>query len=258
MKFAAATCINNPRTTSRKDHEGSTSRLVAIADWGSFHRALVAAMRPMSDPDLARGMCAYMRGQFDYLGIPTPLRRKTAIVLIRTFRPKDAGQLRKATQALWPMTEREYQYIAVDLLQHHHALLGVKDLPWLLKLAQDKPWWDTVDSIATVVSRIVRRERIKGQPAMDRALRARSFWVRRIAMIHQLGWREETDTKRLFSYADSLAQEQEFFIRKAIGWALRDYAWHDPNAVRKYLARESGRLSSLTYREAGKHCLSRR
>jgi 3-methyladenine DNA glycosylase AlkD len=134
-------------------------------------------------------------------------------------------------------------------------LLATKDLPWLLKLAQQKAWWDTVDSLVKIVSKIVRRERVKGQIAMDRAARAKSLWVRRIAMLHQLGWREETDTERLFAYADQLAAESEFFIRKAIGWGLRDYAWHDPAAVRKYLESARGRLSPLTWREAGKHCL---
>lgn len=137
---------------------------------------------------------------------------------------------------------------------HHCTLLTTKDLPWLLKLAQEKAWWDSVDSLVKVVSKIVRRDRVKGQSAMDRALRAKNFWVRRIAMLHQLGWRGETDVERLFAYAEQLAAENEFFIRKAIGWALRDYAWHDPVTVRKYLDRSRGKLSALTLREAGKHC----
>jgi len=72
-------------------------------------------------------------------------------------------------------------------------------------------------------------------------------------MLHQLGWRAGTDTVRLFRYADRLAPETEFFIRKAVGWALRDYAWHDWRAVEKYLAAAQDRLSPLTYREASKN-----
>jgi 3-methyladenine DNA glycosylase AlkD len=221
----------------------------------AFHRAIVTAMKPLANAQQAQGMRAYMRDQFAYLGIPTPLRRQTAGVLIRRFKPADAANLRRSAQMLWRLPEREYQYIAVDLLLYHHALLGIRDCAWLLKLAQDKPWWDSVDSLAKVVSRIVRREPAKGQKAMDRALQHRSFWVRRIAMLHQLGWRGATDVTRLFAYADALASEQEFFIRKAIGWALRDYAWHDPGAVRRYLQQARPRLSTLSSREAGKHCL---
>ena len=221
----------------------------------AFHRALVAALVPLSDKQQAQGMSAYMRDQFVYLGIPTPLRRKTAGFLIRRFHPVTAAALRGAVGKLWQMRAREYQYVAVDLLLHHQAQLSIRDLPWLLRLAQEKPWWDSVDSLVKVVSRLVRREKAIGQAGMDRALGARSFWVRRIAMLHQLGWRGETDVKRLFRYADVLAPEGEFFIRKAVGWALRDYAWHDPGAVRAYLEGAGRRLSALSFREAGKHCL---
>ncbi len=88
---------------------------------------------------------------------------------------------------------------------------------------------------------------------MDAAVRSENFWVRRIAMLHQLGLRDETDTVRLFRYAELLAPEKEFFIRKAIGWALRDYAWHDWRAVEKFLKSAHSRLSGLTVREASKN-----
>ncbi|HEY9126953.1 MAG TPA: DNA alkylation repair protein, partial [Acidobacteriaceae bacterium] len=104
-----------------------------------------------------------------------------------------------------------------------------------------------------VVGRIVKTEGAKGQRRMDRAIRAENFWVRRIAMIHQLGWRADTDTARLFRYADLLAHEKEFFIRKAVGWALRDYAWHDWRVVEKYLRTARVHLSPLSVREAMKN-----
>jgi 3-methyladenine DNA glycosylase AlkD len=88
---------------------------------------------------------------------------------------------------------------------------------------------------------------------MDAALKHEDKWVRRIAMLHQLGWRGETDTTRLFEYALALAPETDFFIRKAIGWALRDYARHDPQVVSKFLALNRNSLSALTVREAAKH-----
>ena len=88
---------------------------------------------------------------------------------------------------------------------------------------------------------------------MDEALHAPSFWTRRIAMLHQLGWRLDTDTRRLFGYAATLAPEPEFFIRKAIGWALRDYARWDPQAVRGFVAEQRPQLSPLSVSEAMKH-----
>lgn len=216
-------------------------------------RAVEAALAPLADARRAAGMCAYMRGRFEYLGIQTPVRRAAAAPLIRAFKPADGGLLRRAVDALWNQREREYQYVAVDLLARHQAVLSLDDLAWLLDLAQRKSWWDTVDFLAKAAGQIVLRSGAGGKRAMDAALRHENLWVRRIAMLHQLGWREATDTGRLFRYADRLAPEKEFFIRKAIGWALRDYAWHDWQAVEQYLASAQDRLSGLTVREAGKN-----
>jgi 3-methyladenine DNA glycosylase AlkD len=88
---------------------------------------------------------------------------------------------------------------------------------------------------------------------MDACLRHPSMWVRRVAMLHQLGWRAQVDEARLLHYALTLANESDFFIRKAIGWALRDHARTRPEAVRAFLAQHADRLSGLTRREAGKH-----
>ena len=218
-----------------------------------FLRAVRAALRPLKDTERARGMRAYMRGRFVYLGVGTPERRAAVLLLLRAFKPASAAQLRKAAEALWAMREREYQYVAADLLIRYQAVLNLGDLPWLLELAQQKSWWDTVDCIVKVVGKIVRRAGAKGVRAMDRAVKHEDFWVRRIAMLHQLGWRGETDTERLFRFAELLGAEKEFFIRKAIGWALRDYAWHDWRAVEKFLKSTRVELSGLTVREASKN-----
>ena len=218
-----------------------------------FQRDIRAALRPLKDAERAAGARAYMRGQFEYLGIGTPARRAAVASLIRGFKPATAIELKEAATGLWAMREREYQYVAADLLMKYHAALTLDDLQWLLDLAQQKSWWDTVDCIVKVVGRIVRRSGAKGVRAMDRAIRHKDFWVRRIAMLHQLGWRGECDKDRLFRYAELLAAEKEFFIRKAIGWALRDYAWHDWRAVERFLSKRGAQFSGLTVREAGKN-----
>jgi 3-methyladenine DNA glycosylase AlkD len=224
-----------------------------IASHVAFTRAVESALAPFADAAKAAGMRAYMRDRFHYLGIPTPERRAAVKALIRSFAPADAKALRAAALALWQMREREYQYVAVDLLARHASALALSDLDWLLELAQEKSWWDSVDALAKTVGKVVRAAGAKGQREMDRAVRAENMWVRRIAMIHQLGWRGDTDTVRLFKYADRLAPEKEFFIRKAIGWALRDYAWHDWRAVDAYLETAGGQLSPLSVREAMKN-----
>jgi len=218
-----------------------------------FQRDVRAALRPLKDAERAAGAKAYMRDKFEYLGIGTPARRTAVAALIRGFKPAMAEELRATATGLWAMHEREYQYVAADLLIRYQAALRLDDLPWLLELAQQKSWWDTVDCIVKVVGGIVRRSGAKGVRTMDRAVKHGNLWVRRIAMLHQLGWRDECDTERLFRYAEQLAAEKEFFIRKAIGWALRDYAWHNWRDVEKYLSRSERKFSGLTVREAGKN-----
>jgi 3-methyladenine DNA glycosylase AlkD len=225
----------------------------ASATGSAFYRQTQSLLAPLGDRNKADQMRAYMRGRFEYLGIPTPERRAAVRLLIRSFAPVDSAMLRRAALSLWQAPQREYQYVAADLLICHCAALGLDDLGWLLELAQDKSWWDSVDALVKVMGKIVRISGAAGRRQMDRAIRAENFWVRRIAMLHQLGWRDDTDTVRLFRYADLLAPETEFFIRKAVGWALRDYAWHDQRAVKKYLESARHRLSPLSYREASKN-----
>jgi 3-methyladenine DNA glycosylase AlkD len=219
----------------------------------AFVRAVVTALAPLADADRSAGMKAYMRGQFDYLGIPTPARRAASAPLIRGFAPASADELRAAAFALWAKHEREYQYVAVDLLARHAKALALADVEWLLELVAAKSWWDTVDALAKVVGSLVRGGGAAGKRRMDRAVKARNLWVRRIAVLHQLGWRQATDTEQLFAYARLLAAEEEFFIRKAIGWALRDYAWHNWGAVEDFLHTDGAALAPLSVREARKN-----
>jgi len=218
-----------------------------------FHRAVRAALKPLADRKRAAAMRAYMRNQFEYLGVSTPDHRAAVAPLLKCFSPAGPEELRVAAEGLWRLREREYQYVATGLLGRYQKILSLDDLPWLLELVQTKSWWDTVDSLLKAIGPAVHRAGAKGKRAMDRAVRHENFWVRRIAMLHQLGLREKVDTKRLFRYAELLAAEKEFFIRKAIGWALRDYAWHDWCAVDRFLKSTRAPLSGLTVREASKN-----
>lgn len=222
----------------------------------SFPQQLIQALAAHVDVSRAPAMRAYMRDQFPFLGIKTPERRAACKALLKP--QQNRKDLLANAQALWALPEREYQYVAVDLLARHSKNLLVDDLPALLELASEKSWWDTVDGLAGVVGDVVRRacqQRSNQGSAlayMEQALHHADFWRRRIAMLHQLGWQLDTDATRLFTFARCLAHEEEFFIRKAIGWALRDYAWHAPEAVREFL-QATPELSSLTRREASKH-----
>ena len=214
-----------------------------------------AALRPLADAQQALPMRAYMLDQFAFLGIRTAPRRQALRGLPR-LNTWTAHDLLALADKLWAAPEREFQYVAVDLLSKYHRQLGMDSVALLLELVQRKSWWDTVDALAGVVGDIVLRARATdahAQRAMDECLVHPHLWVRRIAMLHQLGWKAQTDQERLFRYALALSGETDFFIRKAIGWALRDHARSQPEAVRRFLENHANQFSGLTRREAGKH-----
>ena len=216
---------------------------------------ITAALCPLADALQAVPMRAYMLDQFSFLGIRATPRRKALRGLPR-LNTWTAPELMALAEALWDLPEREFQYVAVDLLSKHHRQLDLDSLPRLLELVQRHAWWDTVDGLAGVVGDMVLQARggqRDGQRLMDACLSHSNLWVRRVAMLHQLGWKAQTDEARLLRYALTLAPETDFFIRKAIGWALRDYARTKPETVRAFLSEHAQHLSGLTRREAGKH-----
>lgn len=210
---------------------------------------LRATLLTIAEPAHAPAMRAYMRDQFDFLGVRTPQRRASCKPVLAPLKGQPPAQLLELAGVLWQQPEREFQYVAIDLLALHWKQLDASHLPALLQLVQQRSWWDSVDGLAGVIGDVLRYQHV----GMDQAIAHGDYWVRRIALLHQLGWRGNTDRERLFGYALQCAHEQEFFIQKAIGWALRDYARHDAQAVREFTTQHQQRLAPLSYREARKH-----
>lgn len=219
-----------------------------------YTKLITHALGAHRNADLAQKMKAYQRDQFEFLGIQAPTRR-----LICQQLPQPSSEPRlilETALCLWQQTEREYQYVACDLLKKNIQFFNISHLPEFKKLLQSQSWWDTVDGLSSAISDLVLRETLLNpscQAVMDTWLLDPDFWVRRSAMIHQLGWRQHTDTQRLGNYALQLAPEKEFFIRKAIGWALRDHAKHKPAWVGGFIQKNAHLFSGLTVREATKN-----
>ncbi|MBC3881991.1 DNA alkylation repair protein [Undibacterium sp. LX40W] len=215
-----------------------------------IQQSLIAHARPEN----MAGMEAYMLHQFSFLGIKTPERR----ALIKSLgQPMfTAEQVLQLAEALWGLRYREYHYVAIDTLARHRKVLQVEHVPQLLHLAQQRSWWDSVDGLNAVIGDILLPAKKRGQAAhdlMDQALQHDVMWVRRMVMTHQLGWRLDTDARRLATYAKSLAKEDDFFIRKAIGWAFRDYGRWNPTFVREFFTEYEKEFAKLSVREALKH-----
>eukprot|EP01032_Pedospumella_encystans_P034754 gene34754-39294_t len=154
-----------------------------------FLQQVRARLHAIADPERAKTMRAYMRDQFDYLGIPTPARRAALKPQLRQLKGKGAASLITSANELWDCHEREYHYAALDLLNMHRKELAISDIPALLLLAQRKSWWDTVDALADIIGEVLRGQ----HDYMDNALEHENFWLRRIALLHQLGWRGLAD-----------------------------------------------------------------
>jgi 3-methyladenine DNA glycosylase AlkD len=195
-------------------------------------------------------MARYMRQQFSFLGIPSPMQAALAREALAELRPASADDLRDLALGLWALPEREYQYAACGVLGRHARLLGPGFLDTAARLITTRPWWDTVDSLAkNVVGAIVLRHHETGG-VVDEWIDARDMWLRRTALLHQLGYKERTNVERLFRYCTLRAGESEFFIRKAIGWALREYSKVAPQAVIAFVAQNERLLSPLSRKEA--------
>ena len=208
------------------------------------------ALVVMADPERAIAMRAYMKGHFPFLGVAAPERRLAQKTWIAGWKGADAHEVIAVARALWAEEERELHYVAADLLQRHAKALGARHLPDLRHLITHHSWWDTVDHLAShPVGAVVRRE--DAASVMDRWVEDDDMWVVRTALLHQLRYGADVDLERLFAYVRRHADHTDFFVRKAIGWALRTAYRAHPDAVVAFV--EATPLSPLSRREALKH-----
>lgn len=223
----------------------------ALAD--TVLERLTAAYAPAADAERAAAMRAYMKDVAPFLGLATPVRRALSRTVVAGLPAPTEADCTAIALRCWNLPEREYQYFAVDHLRRHAGRLSASFLPVARHLVSTVPWWDTVDLLAAhVVGALVAADpRLVAD--MDRWIVDPDLWVVRTALLHQLRHKERTDAERLFAYCLRQSGHPDFFIRKAIGWSLREYAKTDPEAVRTFLARERGRFAPLSVREALKN-----
>ena len=208
-------------------------------------RLLVVAEKGQAQP-----MKAYMKNNFEFLGVRSPDRRKAAKQFFKDFKTPELDW--DFVEACWDQPYREFQYVAIDYLVAHKKNLVLADLPRLKKLAQTKSWWDSIDGLDKLVGKIVLDNPEAKQVMVDWSL-DEDFWLRRIAIDHQLLQKEKTDIVLLEKILVNNLNQTEFFITKAIGWSLRDYSKTNPNWVRDLLGKYQHQMASLSIREASKY-----
>ena len=219
----------------------------------TMEEAIVKEFSAHRDPSRAEGMSAYMKNRFPFLGVSSPVRRQLARAALSGLPRPDHRDLADFARLCWERPEREYQYAAIDQLRKATKRLPVGFLEELRWMIVTKPWWDSCDPLSgTVVGGIVRRFP-ESAPVMEEWIGDPVLWLRRAALLHQLKWKESCDQDRLFRFCELTMGEKEFFIRKAIGWALRQHARVAPEEVTRFLTAHRARLSGLSFREAAKH-----
>ncbi|MFD2616374.1 DNA alkylation repair protein [Terrilactibacillus laevilacticus] len=215
----------------------------------AYSEKLIQLYRRYGDQDVAKSMKQYMRNQFEFLGLKTPLRRE----IFKTFLkeqglPSTKQDLRVVVIDLWESPEREYQMVAMDILGKSKRIMDADDLSFIEYLIITKSWWDTVDFLASnMVGAILLNDPSFIDVYTEKWNNHDNMWLQRTALLFQLKYKEKTDDKRLFRYILDHVDSNEFFIQKAIGWALREYSKTEPDLVRAFIDRHE--LKPLSRRE---------
>jgi len=212
-------------------------------------------MAAAADPERAVGQQAYMKSTMPFYGLVLP---EVRAITDRVFggAEMDCAHWRSTVLGLWRGAKRrEERYAALHLLRSrkHRACVTFEQMPMLEELVVTGAWWDFVDETAGVVGDVLRADPRRTKPLMRRWSTDSSMWKRRVSIICQLGFKKDTDLELLYANIEPNLADREFFIRKAIGWALRRYAWTDPHEVARYVRANEARLSVLSRREALKN-----
>lgn len=194
----------------------------------------------------------YMKNLFPYLGIKTPERRALVKEVFNNIgiikQPFDAAFVLE----LWEQPEREYQYVALDYLMKFAKGLDKQHIILLETLITTKSWWDTVDLLASnLVGPMVAHSKELIPEVIDGWANHDNMWLRRSAILFQLKYKQTTDDGLLYRYIIANADSSEFFIQKAIGWALREYSKTNPESVKQFISTHT--LKPLSVREGSKY-----
>ncbi|MGA6974871.1 MAG: DNA alkylation repair protein [Candidatus Binatus sp.] len=217
-------------------------------------RHVTAELKRLADPAKAPAMAAYMKTAQPFFGVPTPTRIAMLKAMDDRFAPRDQKSYARSVLALWKLPHREEQYCAITFARRYEAFITPASLPLYERMIREGAWWDFVDEIASnLVGNVYGNFRAQTRPVIQRWIDDDDMWIRRTAILSQLRHKDQTDAAQLFEFCLKRAHEPEFFIRKAIGWALREYSKTNPRAVRAFLAKNRKRLSNFSYAEASKH-----
>jgi 3-methyladenine DNA glycosylase AlkD len=213
--------------------------------------AIRSALRAAADPARAAGAQAYLKSEMPSLGVRVPGVRRIVKDAAKQLPPGSLPELQSTVLELWRGASwREERYAAIDLTGLRPAAGEMSMLPLYEEIIRSGAWWDLVDGVSHRLCELLQSHREDMSIVLRRWSTDADFWIRRAAITAQLGAKSATDPALLAAVIEPNLADREFFIRKAIGWALRDYAATDPDWVRAFAARHGEALSPLSRREA--------
>jgi len=195
-------------------------------------------------------MAKYMKNKFPFLGIKTPERKDLSKDFLKE-RKKDKEVDWELIFLLFELPEREFQYLAISYMDTVKNLFTIKDMDNIEKVIKTKSWWDSVDSINHIVGYICLKHNKVREKYVNKWVYSDNIWLKRVSILFQLKYKEKTDTEFLAKAILNNSETNEFFVDKAIGWALREYSKTNKKWVREFI--DNHRLSNLSIREGSKY-----
>jgi 3-methyladenine DNA glycosylase AlkD len=213
---------------------------------------LITLLSANTDAEKAHAMSAYMKNNFPFFGIKSPAR----VVLLKQFLTENAppqySEVLEVVSELFNQPQRELHYCAIQILEKRKKEWRKQDIDFFDKLLMTNSWWDSVDTISSaLVGEYFIKYPEQIGPITEKWMASNNIWMQRVCLIFQLSYKNKTDFALLTEYTLRLKDSNEFFIQKAIGWALREYAKREPAKVKHFI--ENNTLKPLSKREALKH-----
>ena len=217
---------------------------------------VLTKLRAEADPERARQQQAYMKSEIPYFGLSVPRCRRIAHEMLRDNPPKNSEAWVSSILLLWrDATHREERYVAIELLLHKKFAhwLVLDRLPVLEEMVAAGAWWDYVDSLAARgAGTMLANDPVQTKRILYKWAKDQNIWKRRVAILAQLKSKTNTDVELLSKCIEPSIGHSELFLRKGIGWALREYSKTDPDWVLEFVEKHPD-LSDLSRREALKH-----
>jgi len=215
-------------------------------------RIVQAELRDKQDVEKAAYMQRYLKTDMPMYGLQKPARSQVERLMHNNVVVDSVEMYQACIESLWGLPHREEKYLAIDLALKHQRYIGIESVSLFESMIREEyMWWDFCDPISVnLIGRVALEHNL--EPKLHQWISDENMWIRRMAILTQLKHKSMINAELMFDFCRQRMHEKEFFVRKAIGWVLREHSKMDPDAVIEFLTREKSKLSGLSYHEGSK------